>query len=272
MDDKTMEEIMNTIGVKDSDISDTRTETPSDKETIEKNTYLINHIRDNHEKDVPSDIRDEMYDTIMNMTNAKLLENSNLFTYMICGEIREDASKLMDSVLAMHGIMTKLLCKFGDEIADYLSGSERGTLNVLHFGRTSETLPSKDEILAMMKEFSEASTIDKKDLELSHAMFPTLVKGIGKQIEDVMEQACATGIYAMSKDAKVIKGAIAKKLLLRLFLPLASGNGVYAVKVSDRPNTKKDDIMELVDKVGDMSEEEFKQLLKQMMKSKKEKN
>ena len=273
-------DILERLNVTNDDITDIAGDMPSDKCTIDKNAYLINHIKDHHEKDVPSDVRKEMYETLMGMTNLKLLENSNLFTYMMCDEVLEDSNKLMESVLAMHGIVTKLLCKFGDEIAEHLSDKERGILNVLFFGRTTETLPTKDEILDIMREFNECSTLEKSDTDLAHAMLPTLVKGIHRKVDDMMEQACSTGIYATSRDDKVIKTAVSERLLRRLFLPLQSGNGVYAVKLCDT-NAKskvcdklKDEMMELINKVGDMGEEEFKTMVKDMIdeKAKKERN
>ena len=267
------QEILEKLNLDDKDMANIEDDKPSDKGNIDKNAYLINHIKDNHEHGVHEDVREEMYDTLLNMTSLKLLESSNLFTYMICDEIREDSKKLMDSVLAMHGIITSLLCKFGNEIAEYLSPQERGMINVLFFGRTTEKLPSKSEILDIMREFSDTSDSEKHKTDLANALFPALVKGMLGKVEDVMEQASSTGIYATSKDDKILRTAISEKLLRRLFLPLKNGHGVYAVRLCDNNSESKakKDIMELIDKASGMSEDEVRKMVKDMIENNKEK-
>lgn len=255
-------EILEQLNSNKEDITNFDSDIPTEQGTVEKNTFLINHIRDNFEKDVPADMRDEMYETLMNMTERKLLESSNIFNYIIAGEMEEKLDKLFDGIIAMHGVVIQLMMKFGDEISEELAPEHRGILNVLHFGRTNQTLPTPEELSAEMKDFNKNPK--KSKTSMKRALLPSLVQNAQKLLHDIKEQTKATGIYVTSKNEKVIKGAINHGMLRRLFLPMQNGNGVYAVKTASQDaggNDSKEMFNDLMDKLGDLTEDEVKDLV-----------
>lgn len=250
------------MGATDKDLTTFQDEMPANKGTIEKNIALIRHIKENCEENIPEGYKDEMYDTIMGMTERKMLDASNVFTYVVASELQENLDRLCDSVVAMHGIVIQLLTRVGTELDNELSDNQKGILNVLHLGKTSETLPTKKELLEEVKEFNDATVEEQRGLPLGNALFPRLIQKTQKDIHDILGQLTSAGIYASATGEKVVMGAIRGGILERLFLPSKDGQGAYAVRVSEgvkKPSIPSSEdigemIDELMDKLGDSSE------------------
>ena len=149
----------------------------------------------------------------MGMTERKMLDASNVFTYMIANELQEHLDKLCDSVIAMHGIVIQLLTRLGSELEEELSDSQKGILNVLHLGKTSETLPTKKELLKEVKAFNDATAEEQRKLPLGNALMPQLVQKTQKDIHDILAQLVSAGIYASATGEKVMMGAIREGIL-----------------------------------------------------------
>ena len=272
------DKILEELNASEEDMTDFATDVPTEKGTIDKNTFLINLIKDNFHDSIPEDMHGEVYDTLLSMTERKLLASSNVFSFIIANEMEETLSKLFDGIIAMHGVMVQLILKFRDEMSEELSPEHRGILNVLHFGRTNETLPTPNELRREMKEISE--DVENSKSLMKKALLPETLKKAQRLLGDIQEQSMATGIYTSSENEKVIKGAINTGLLRRLFLPMKEGNGVYAVKVASRKKesdteksgrTMKKELKKMLDTVKDMSDDEFNNLMdKTFTKIKKE--
>ena len=197
------DKLLKKMGVSEDDMNDLGSGAPDNAGTIAKNTYLVNHVKDNCR--VPDEFKDEAIDTIMGMTERKLLDSSNLFNFIVSEDVVNDVDKMLDSIHALHGIMLDIMYTFNDELQDHLSNNAKGILNVLHFGRTTDVLQSKEEILGSMKEFNNMSDEEKAKSELGKALLPHIMHKIKKGLRDIQEQCISTGIYSTSKDEKVIK-------------------------------------------------------------------
>ena len=278
------EKMFEKVGATKEDTYDYLSEEPTSKSTIDKNIALIRHIKEN-KSEMPEEFRDEVYDTIMRMTERKMLDASNMFSYVVADKLSNHLDRLCDSVVAMQGIMMQVIAGLNAEVDELLSPSQKGVINVLFFGRTTEELPTKKELLQEMRDFNKMSDKEKAKSKLGNALMPTLVQKTQRCTTDIMEQLVSTGIYSSSVGSKIIMGAINEGILDKLFLPTADGNGAYAVRVSEGmkkkapklPNVEEinEMINELMNTIEDNSE--MKAKIKKLMndfdkQDKKEKN
>lgn len=279
------EKMFEKVGATKEDTYDYLSEEPTSKSTIDKNIDLIRHIKEKCGHNIPVKYRDEIYDTIMSMTERKMLDASNMFSYVVADKLSNHLDRLCDSVVAMQGIMMQVIAGLNAEVDELLSPSQKGVINVLFFGRTTEELPTKEELLKEMRDFNKMSNEEKAESKLGNALMPTLVQKTQRCATDIMEQLVSTGIYSSSVGGKIIMGAINEGILDKLFLPSKDGNGAYAVRVSEGmkkkapklPNIEEIDEMinELMDTIEDNSE--MKAKIKKLMndfdkQDKKEKN
>ena len=250
-------DIFDTLDSEIKNMNDFNKEKPNKKSTIDKNTYLIGYIKDNCEEGIPEDRREETYDTISDMTEAKLLSHSNMFNHMLAQETEEIIDKLFNGVLAMHGVMIELLTKFRDEMMTELSPEHRGILNCLHFGRTNSDLPTAEEINREMKEFNDNPI--NADVSLRDALLPKLLNDVAKNIDDISKQSRMTGMYAVA-NKEVIKASISSGKMQSIYLPMKNGKGAFKVSLVNKNAKKQYTLEEMVDLAKMLSPKEYKKL------------
>ena len=241
-------------------------EKPSNKDTINKNTFLMEYIRSTSLDSVPDDMKDEMFDTIADLTEAKILASSNMFSYILAQKLEETLEKLFEGTMAMHGVMIQLIMYLREDITKVLSPEHLGILNVLHFGRKNSVLPTKKEIMDDMTDVEKNGR--KSSAKIIDALLPGLINKVSKINDDIKEQSKSAGIYSVSNEA-LLKASVFSRRLDRLFLPMANETGAYAIRLKGGANdgSKRDALNEAIEEFTKMSKDEIKGKVDKMMSS-----
>lgn len=243
--------------VKKGGMTDFNKEKPNNKTTIDKNTYLINYIKDNCEDGVPEDFRAEMYDTLSEMTEAKLLAHSNMFNHMLAVETDELVEKLFTGVLAMHGVVIGMLTKFRDEMMEDLAPEHRGILNVLHFGRTGTDLPTAEEVSDEMDKFNDDP--ENANVLIRDALLPKMLNNVAKSITDIAQQSRMTGMYSVS-NLEVLKTSISSGKMKSIYLPTKDGEGAFKVSLINKKAKKQHTLEEMIELSKTLTPIQYKKL------------